>query len=309
MGILDFFRSVFRSTGPSRAVRAGATTSQRREKGTVTYRQDLGEIDAGGIFLSASIEVRKFTEQEIRENALNNKWYYEPAFWRVAKGVDANRGALELLLPELLVAYTSGNPRREQETVMRHLPEGAWRWAAYVNYSVERDKQSYEEKIFDIKRSSLAELLSKLKAPELRAIYKEHAEKESGSVGSKKVDIVKAIIGVVESSAAEQLTKALRERFVYELDKPGTVNHRDMCAVFARRIAAIAYSLRRRKQMLEISGRYPNWRFVAFQGPNTPERCNNLNGKTFRFDDPFWEHGYPPCDRLDCACGAEVKMR
>jgi len=309
LGILDFFRSVFRSTGPSSTVTAGATTSQRREKGTVTYRQDLGEIDAGGVSLSASIEVRKFTEQEIRENALDNKWYYEPAFWKVAEGVDADRGALELLLPELLVAHTSGSPRREQDTVMQHLPEGTWRWAAYVNYLVERDKESYEEEISDINGSSLAELLVGLKVPELRAIYKEHATKESGAAGSKKADIIKSIIRVVESDAAEQLTTASRKRFVSELEKPGTVNHRGMCAMFARRIAAIAYALRRRKQMLEISERYPNWRFIAFQGPDTPERCNKLNGKTFRFDDLFWDGGYPPCDRLDCACKAEVKMR
>ncbi len=309
MSILDFIRSVFRSTGPSSTVSTGATTSQRREKGTVTYRQDLGEIDAGGISLNASIEVRKFTEQEIRENAQDNKWYYEPAFWKVAEGVDADRGALELLLPELLVAHTSGSPRREQETVTKHLPEGTWRWAAYVNYLVERDKESYEEEIADINGSSLAELLGGLKVPELRAIYKEHATKEPGAAGSKKADIINAIIDVVEPDAAEQLATALRERLVSELEKPGTVNHRDMSAMFARRIAAIAYALRRRKQMLEISERYPNWRFVAFQGPDTPERCNKLDGKTFRFDDPFWDSGYPPCDRLDCACRAEVKMR
>lgn len=309
MGILDFLRSVFRGTGPSSAVSAHATTSQPREKGTVTYRQDLGEIDAGGVALSASIEVRKFTEQEIRENALSNQWYYEPAFWKAAEGVDADRGALELLLPELLVAHTSGSPRREQETVMKHLPEGTWRWAAYLIYLIERDKESYEEEVTDINGSSLAELLSGLKVPELRGIYKEHATKESGAAGSKKADIIKAIIGVMEPDAAKQLVTALRERFVSELEKPVTVNYRDMCAMFARRVGAIAYALQRRKQILEISERYPNWRFVAFQGPDTPERCHMLNGKTFRFDDPFWDSGYPPCDRLDCACRAEVKMR
>lgn len=308
MGILDFLRSVLRGTGQSSAVSAHATTSQPREKGTVAYRQDLGEIDAGGVTLSASIEVRKFTEQEIRENALSNKWYYEPAFWKVAEGVDADRGALELLLPELLVAHTSGSPRREQETIMKYLPEGAWRWAAYVNYLIERDKESYEDEVTDINGSSLAELLGGLKVPELRGIYKEHATK-AGAAGSKKADIIKAIIGVVEPDAAEQLATALRERFISELEKPGNVNYRDMCAMFARRIGAIAYALRRRKQMLETSERYPNWRFVAFQGPDTPERCHKLNGKTFRFDDSFWGSGYPPCDRLDCACRAEVKMR
>jgi hypothetical protein len=155
----------------------------------------------------------------------------------------------------------------------------------------------------------LAELLGGLKVPELRGIYKERATHESGTAGSKKADIIKAIIGVVEPDAAKQLETALRERFVSELEKPGTVNYRDMCAMFARRVSAIAYALQRRKQMLEISARYPNWRFIAFQSPDTPERCHKLDGKTFRFDDPFWDSGYPPCDWLDCACRAEVKMR
>lgn len=275
----------------------------------MTYRQDLGTIESAGVGLQASIVVRTFTEQEIRENAQDNQWYFEPAFWKVTGEVEANHVALEALLPDLLIAHTSGSPKREQETVMKHLPEGTWRWVSYENHLLERDKESYEEEVEEINSSSLQDLLNGLKVIELRALYKKHSVEKSGSAGSKKAEIINAICSVVESDVAEEITGLLRKRFISELRVPGTVNYREMCNMFACRVAMMAYAFRRRKQMLEISDRYPSWKFIADDNPDVPKRCKKLDGKAFRFDDPFWDTGYPPCSRLDCNCSVEVKMK
>jgi SPP1 gp7 family putative phage head morphogenesis protein len=316
LGIFRFLRSLFQSPNEARIggkqedPKPRHPTPSHSSGGTVTYRQDLGTIEAGGgVSLHSSIVVRKFSEQEIQDNSQDNRWYFEPAFWRVAGEIEAPQDALKALLPDLLIAHTSGDPRREKETIMKHMPEGSWRWQYYENQKLEQEKDIYEERVNEINNTSLSELLNWLKVPELRALYKEHSSGKSGASGKKKAEIIKAICSVVQSDTAEHLAESLRNRFISEVAKPGSIDYREMCMLFARRVTMIAYAYRRRKQMLEISDRYPFWEFIASDDPDTPMKCKKLNGKVFRFDDPFWDTGYPPCERLDCGCRVEVKMK
>lgn len=317
MGILDFFKSIFQRPTEShktdhyeREKIRQSPGSSRPERGTVTYKQDLGTIEAGGIGMSTSIVVKKYTEQEIRESSKEDKWFFEPAFWKVAGEIEADRSALEGLLAELIIAHASGNPRREQETVMNHLPEGTWRWTAFENFIFERDKEAYEEEIDEIKNAPLAEILNWLKVPELREIYKDHIAAKSGPIGKKKKEeVIKTICSDIEPDVSEQIVESLRKRFISGMEKPETVKYREMCNMFARRVSMFAYSIQRRKQMIEMSDWRPIWKFRAGISPETPERCKKLDGKTFRFNDPFWETGFPPCGRMECDCNVEVKIK
>jgi hypothetical protein len=318
LGILDFLKSIFLSSKGSNGAEPdkgkvacqSQPASSRPERGTVTYKKDLGTIEAGGVGLNTSIVVKKYTEQEIRESAKEDKWFFEPAFWNVAEEVEADRSALEGLLAELIVAHASGSPRREQETVMKYLPEGAWRWAAFENFIFERDKEAYEEEIDEIKNAPLCEMLNWLKVPELREIYKDHVAAKSGPIGKKKkADIIKTICADIDPQMSDQIVESLRNRFLSEVEKPETVNYREMCNMFARRVSMFAYSIQRRKQMLEMTDWRPIWKFKAGFSPETPERCKKLDGKTFKFDDPFWKTGFPPCGRMECDCSVEVKLK
>jgi hypothetical protein len=132
MGILDRILSLFPQNKQANQRREEEEPQRKQsrdysvdQRGHVIRKEDLGSIEAHGIKLKASIEVRKYTEEETKANAKDNQWYFEPAFWKVAKGIQANKASLNALLPELLVAHTSGDPRREQNVVMQHLPEGS----------------------------------------------------------------------------------------------------------------------------------------------------------------------------------------
>ena len=82
-----------------------------------------------------------------------------------------------------------------------------------------------------------------------------------------------------------------------------------MCSAFARKVTMVAYGVRRRKQMLELAERHPLWRFIADEREGMPKQCRKLHGRTIRYDDPFWETNYPPCEWPECGCRVEVKMR
>jgi len=279
------------------------------QRGQVIRKEELGSIETQGIKLKASIEVRRFTEEETRQNAEEDRCYFDPAFWKVAKGIQANKSSLNALLSELLVAYTSGDPRRETQVVIQHLPEGTWRWPAYEDYVLKRDGDTVKRETEKIKSGDLSELLNCLTIAELRGLHKQHSGEKRKSPGRKKSDIVSSLMGAIDQTSAVTLAETLRSRLIREIDEPCEADYREMCSVFARKVTMVAYGIRHRNQMLELADMYPVWRFIADDREGMPEQCRKLNGKTFRHDDPFGETHYPPCEWPECACRVELKMR
>lgn len=315
MSILDRLLSLFSperkiSQPTSRLTGQPAQTSvQPAEKiGQLSRGGDQGAIEAHGLRLQATIEVRKFTEEEIRAYAKENRAYFEPAFWQVANGIQASKAALDALLPELLVAHTSGAPRRAQQVVIQHLPQGSWRWPAYEEYLLKRDTESFEEELADIKSSNLVELLGSLTIQELRNIYKQYCNESSKSPGKKKADIIATINASITESNALNLTETLRSRLIEDLDKPGVPDYKEMCSAFANKVSLTAYGVMRRQQMLEMADRHPMWQFIVNEREGMPKECRKLHDKTFRYDDPFWDTNYPPCAWPECSCRVRVVM-
>ena len=137
-------------------------------------------------------------------NAKDNLWYFEPAFWKVVEGIQANKASLNALLPDLLVAHTSGDPRREQKVVMQHLPEGSWHWPIYEEYILKEINDDHQEEMEEINNSDLPDLLNYLKITELREIYNQNCLEKGKSPGRKKSDIIKNIISLLSQRLADK---------------------------------------------------------------------------------------------------------
>lgn len=62
-----------------------------------------------------------------------------------------------------------------------------------------------------------------------------------------------------------------------------------------------AYMAGRYRQMMENTKFRPFWQYVAVMDEKTRPAHAAMNGLVFRFDDPFWDHFYPP-NGFNCRC-------
>jgi SPP1 gp7 family putative phage head morphogenesis protein len=82
-----------------------------------------------------------------------------------------------------------------------------------------------------------------------------------------------------------------------------------------RRLATIfdtnlqsAYMAGRYKAFLANVADRPYWQYVAVMDSRTRPAHAALNGRTFRYDDPFWQSGFPP-NGFRCRCGVRALDR
>ena len=64
-----------------------------------------------------------------------------------------------------------------------------------------------------------------------------------------------------------------------------------------------AYMAGRWKQQIEDANNRPWWQYVAILDGRTRPQHAALNGRIFRYDDPFWRSHYPP-NGFNCRCPA-----
>lgn len=297
MGIFSFIFGIF-----------GKRPEPEKERGTVVYQSPEHKVcEVGGITLTSSVFIKKFTEEETRENAKDNRWFYEPAYKQVTQTIEADQRQIDAMFDELLVAFTAGDPRREQKVVEQFLPEGTWRWPAYEAFTLPRDEEYYQECLEELQSSKLLDLLMMLKAQSLRAMHKQFAGDKAKSPGRKKIDIATALIELLTPEQSVELAERLRTDEIATLVLPGALDYREMSSLLFRRIATIAYGIRHKAQMREISDRYPMWEFAVVTHYDTPAECIKRNGKRFRHDDPIWDD-LPPCGNLKCGCHIRLVM-
>ena len=65
---------------------------------------------------------------------------------------------------------------------------------------------------------------------------------------------------------------------------------------------SVAESAARYQDFVESAPERPYWQFVCVLDANTRPSHRRLNGKVFRWDDPFWNTFWPPLD-WGCRCG------
>lgn len=279
-----------------------------KERGTVVFQTPEHKIgEAGGVTLTSSLVVKKFTEAETRENAKEDRWFYEPAYHQVMQTVVADPKQIDDMFNELLVAFTSGNPRREYDVVNRYLPEGTWRWPTYEAFVLPDAEASYKECMDEIKTASLFDLLMWHQVQELRGLYTELTADNPQLTARKKADVSNALIAAITEDQRLALAQRLRDQAIEELELPGgSPDYKEMKELLCRRISSIAYEIRRRSQRMELAKERPMWEFYTISDANTPKECEKLKGKKFRYDDPIWEN--LPCKNLKCRCSAHTVL-
>lgn len=62
-----------------------------------------------------------------------------------------------------------------------------------------------------------------------------------------------------------------------------------------------AYMAGRYRQQMEMAGLRPWWQYVAVMDSRTRPQHAALNGRIFRYDDPFWQRFFPPLG-FNCRC-------
>ena len=230
-----------------------------------------------------------------------NKIHYEAAYWRVVSIIGVSKAQLDEMLPSLMIAHYDQNFGQAKKIVRNHLPDGTWKWSAYDAFVEERDKAYYRENLTEIERYSLADMLSFMKAPQIRALQNEFA---TGKEKTKST-MIEALLANLPTENRDLLAVRLRQNLIAELDPPGTPDYNEMAVLLVRRISGVAYQLARLEQLRESARQYPQhftwWKIVASGAPEIPEECSQRNGKVFRHDDPIWNE-IPPCECLECNC-------
>jgi SPP1 gp7 family putative phage head morphogenesis protein len=62
-----------------------------------------------------------------------------------------------------------------------------------------------------------------------------------------------------------------------------------------------AYQAGHYQQQMETAEDLPYWEYVAVMDPRTRPAHRAMNGKVFKYDDPFWKSSYPP-NGFNCRC-------
>lgn len=133
-----------------------------------------------------------------------------------------------------------------------------------------------------------------------------------------QMDILQDIRDMIQKSLEEGITfqqfkKELEPKLkskgwwgkIWVMDKEGP---REVQLGSPRRLETIyhtnmqtAYSAGRYREMIENVNDRPYWQYVAVLDSRTRPSHRLLNGKVFRYDDPFWRTHYPP-NGWNCRC-------
>lgn len=239
---------------------------------------------------------------------------FERAYWQVVASVDVSQNRLQAMFSELQETPNSEwDSKPKLDLLSRHLPDGSWRWPAWESYALKRDTAQYQEEVDEVAQYSLADFLSFLKVPELRALCKAHADAGVKPAGSRKAELIDALLTSLPAERSAALHAQLRTECIASIEPPGKMDYREMRKVLYRRIVWLARTLQRKAEMKAMANTaqdacFSTWVFHArLPHPDTPAACLQRDGARFSHDDPIWEQ-IVPCDFLLCSCdfGANV---
>lgn len=227
---------------------------------------------------------------------------FDEVYWRVVGTVDAPREALVALLPEMRAGHRAGDPRRMQEVLRRHLPDGTWRWPAYEAYVGPRNERDRRAEVCELRRYDLSDFLTSMSVSGLRELYKAYSSPDVKSPGRGKAEIIPALLALLSPEQQTGLLKRLRDEAIAEYDQPAPLDYREMGVLLCRRIATILYAEERYAQLADpdLLSLRPRWRF--HWGADGAKACRQFNGKTLPKGEA--EKSFPsiPCECLECSC-------
>lgn len=234
---------------------------------------------------------------------------FERAYWQGVASVDVSQNRLQAMFSELQATPNSEwDSKPKLDLLSRHLPDGSWRWPAWESYALKRDAAQYQEEVDEVAQYSLADFLSFLKVPALRALCKAHADAGVKPAGRKKTELMDALLTGLPAERRTALHAQLRAECIADIEPPGKMDYREMREVLYRRIVRLARTLQRKAELKAMVGDkvmgdvFSTWVFHArLSHPDTPAACLQRDGARFSHDDPIWEQ-IVPCDFLLCSC-------
>jgi hypothetical protein len=154
----------------------------------------------------------------------------------------------------------------------------------------------------EINATPLLDILLEYKVPELKALYTELTLSKPKSGLKKKVDIATTLITELSEDRQNDLTQRLRGESIAKLPLPEMPDYDDMRIRLCSKISSVAYELHRKEQRKEIADLLPQWRLTV-RGEHIPPKCQSMNGKPLKWDDPFWDS--IPCENPWCMCSID----
>lgn len=152
-----------------------------------------------------------------------------------------------------------------------------------------------------------------------RDLWQEAHAKAFTVAGVTKLDVLQDIREVLASALKEgktlagfekELTPLLQQKGWWGTNAQADKNTGEMTGkgLTPRRLKTIyqtnmqtAYMAGRYKAMMENAADRPYWQYVAVMDSRTRPSHRSLNGRVFRYDDPFWQSFYPP-NGFNCRC-------
>lgn len=227
---------------------------------------------------------------------------FDAVYWEVVAAVEAPPESLAALLPELRDGHNAGSTRRMHEAVRRHLPDNTWIWPTYEAQTRARDEQDRREDIKAIRQSDIWDFLSRMRLPELRALFRTFAPPGAPSPGRGRAQMVPAVGALLTPQQADQLLARLRQEALAEYDEPGTPDYHEMGVLLCRRITAILYHRGRYAQLNDpgLLSLLPRWRF--HWGDEGAKACRKFNRKVLSAAEAKETFPAIPCECLECGC-------
>lgn len=243
----------------------------------------------------------------LTDKGRGNSEYFEKAYWQVMAQIEAPRAAMIALLPLLYDSFEAGIANNVRNHVEQLLPQGLWRWQEYERQIPGIRKQEYEGIKAHLAKIDYEAAASVASYETLRKVGQAVLNRKIPAIRRKQQ--VEELIAEIKNNrrdmeALKALRMALLENHENRFSRVMTIaeEYSEMVKMLVNRIWRLASALWQHQRILDHKESFP---YLKLGVPNLSKaraECIVFDGKVLRWDDPFWDSGMPPCDRLDCIC-------
>lgn len=232
---------------------------------------------------------------------------YKWAFYKVMDGVETFGADLIALNRKLFNARNEGSNISEN-VVLLELPNGSWRWPEFEEYWQEILEETKHEALEETSQLSFSELLLRLPIYEINNIKADqHLPPPKGKL--KKVDLIRHIVENCPSAQLADSTKQAQDILVKRaVNRQDGRHERVRASALSGYIGGYAYKRRDLRQHLSptFTQIFPELTMYPSKYSHH-QKCKTFSGNR-RYDDPAWEHDYPP-HGLGCQCHVGTKRK
>ena len=140
-----------------------------------------------------------------------------------------------------------------------------------------------------------------------QSLWQDSQTKAFTVAGVARMDILQDIKGMIDKAMAEGMPlQEFKDSLIPRLQAKGWLSNSPEKMPYRlenmyRTNIQTAFMAGRYREMMENVKDRPYWQYVAVMDSRTRPAHSALNGKVFRYDDPFWKVHYPP-NGFQCRC-------